>query len=128
MKDQTYQPNPYDTTTNANLLVPDVVFMELKCKRPDERAVTFGRDEVCIHLPRCPYMTRYEPARWVFTPMTQPQPAWVIIRGFHVGSYTLEAFTALEGGVSLLMWDLAGQSEFRAGETIHPAVVVASRA
>lgn len=126
-EDRTYVPNPHDNTSNETLLIPPTVWMQLMCKRPKDNDVTRRRDEVVLHRPRCPYLTTYEADRWVFTPLSEPSPAWTIVRGFYVGSYVLEAFTAQYAGDSLLMWDLGGQERYRAGEILRPAIVTAMR-
>ena len=110
-----YDPR-YDPTNNRGLLVPELVWMELKCKRPDPRAVTRGRDEIVVHHPRVPYRVDREPERLVFVPLTQPDPPWRVARGFIVGTYVLEAYTSQD--VSLIMWDITGQEAWRSGEEI----------
>ena len=103
---------------NGVILTPSVVWMELKCKRPKESDITKRRDEIVLFRPRCPYRTLYLPDMLRFQPLTQPDPPWTIPRGFHVGSFVLEAFTQPEGGDSLWMWDIGGQENYREGETI----------
>ena len=112
----THEVNHYDHTSNRDLLVPPMVWMELKCKRLDETLTTRGRHEIVAHIPRVPYRVDYEPERFVFTPLTQPDPPWRVVRGFIVGTYVLEAYTPAD--VSLIMWDVHGQENWHAGEEI----------
>lgn len=128
-----YEPNPYDLSTNAGIIIPPVVYMELKCKRPDPKAIVRGREELVLHRPLVAYKVDYEPTRYVFTPLAQPEPPWQVVRGFIVGSYVLEAYAPVrsthqpEGLQSLLMWDLAGQEHWRSGETIGATTVTMAR-
>jgi len=108
-------------------LVPPMVWMELKCKRPDKRDLNKRLHELVLHRPRCLYLTMYERQRYVFKPVHQPDPPWQIVGDFIPGSYVLEAFTAEEGGDSLYMWDLGGQEDFRPGEVIIPSVCTVPR-
>jgi hypothetical protein len=126
----TYEPNPHDTTTNAHILVPQLVWMALQCKRPKESDITRRRDEIVLFMPFVPYETIYEPDRYVFLPLTQPDPPWTIPRGFIVGSFVLEAFTkppTQHGALSLFMWDIAGQNLWVEGETIVAGQVTVQR-
>ena len=110
-------PDPYDLSTNAGLLIPPLVYMELKCKVPDPRAVTSGRHAIVVFT-RVPFKVVYEPDRYVFLPLAVPEPPWLVIPGFIVGSYVLEAYTP--AGESLIMWDLGGQEDYRPGDLITP--------
>lgn len=110
--------SPYDPTRHdPHMLVPPTTWVELKCKRPDPKALVRGRDQLVIHRPRVPFLTHYEDDRWVFTPLALPDPPWVVVGGFLPDTYVLESFTAAEGGESLFMWDL-NTGHWRPGETI----------
>jgi hypothetical protein len=96
------------------------VWMELKCKR-----VGVYRDELVCYRPRVPCMTVYGPERYIFKPLVQPQPRWIVPEGFIPGSHVLEAYDDRYGGESLFMWDLNGQEHYRPGQEIIPDVCTA---
>jgi hypothetical protein len=110
----------WDPTSNVGIFIPPIIFMELKCKRPDPTAIVSGRHQLVIHTPRVPFKVDYEADRYVFTPLAEPQPPWQVVPGFIVGSYVLEAYTPT--GESLVMWDVGGQENYRPGDIISPAV------
>ena len=116
--------SPYDLSSNDGLLIPAIVYMQLKCKVPDPRAVTSGRHAIISYRP-IPYKVDHEPDQIVFTPLTMPEPPWQVVPGFIMDSYVLEAFTA--DGESLLMWDLSDQESYRPGDTIIPMPCVFRR-
>lgn len=111
--------DPYDTTTNAGLLIPPMVYVELKCKVPDPAAIVSGRHRLIVYS-WIPFSVNHEPDRYVFVPLRQPDPPWRVIPGFIVGSYVLEAYTLT--GESLVMWDLNGQEDYRPGDVITPDI------
>ena len=119
-----YEDNPWDTTNNDGLLIPPMVFMELKCKVPDPTAVTTGRHRLVLY-PWVPFRADHEGNRYVFRPLREPDPPWRVIPGFIVGSYVLEAYSLT--GESLVMWDVRGQENYRPGDVITPDVCTFKR-
>ena len=121
MTEHFYDPK-YDPTfeQNALILLPSVVWMELKCKRPDPSAIVSGRHQLVVHRPRVAYKTFREKSRYVLTPMGQPEPPWTVIRGFIEDTYVLEAYDLPLNGNSLLMWNLEGQRRWNAGDVVTP--------
>ena len=117
----------FDPTKNdPNMLVPPTLWIELKCKRPDPTAIVSGREQLVVHRPRVPYQTIYEADRWLFMPLTDADPPWVVIGGFTPGTYVLEGYTAPEGGESIFMWDL-NTERWVPGETIMQGRLEAPR-
>ena len=114
----TYTPSPYDPTTNALVLVPAIVWMELKCKRPNTALSTLRGDALVVYRPRIPYATHREDDSYLFRPLRQPDPVWQVVQGFTPGTYVLEAFTSNVEGDSLFMWDIDGQDAYRPGDEI----------
>jgi hypothetical protein len=110
------------TSPDTTLILPPVVWMELKCKRPDPRAIVKGREQIVVHRPRVPYKHEWENGVRVFTPLTMPDPPWLAVRDFVMDSYAMECYSLIEGGESFYMWDLAGQINLRAGEQIIPGI------
>ena len=107
--------------TEPAILVPPTVWMGLRCETPDERDITKMTRTTVLFMPPCPYKTHYETDRYIFTPIIQPDPAWVIPRNFIVGSFVLTAYNdwpLTPGASTIFEWDIAGQEDYRAGEVV----------
>ena len=97
--------------------------MELKFKRVNGRGIT----KIVSYMPRVPCQTIYEPDRYVFVPISQPNPQWRVAQNVVPGSYVLEAFGSETGNESLFMWDLPHQTHFQHGEEIFADTCTAAR-